>query len=161
MTRRVFFSFHYERDAWRASIVRNSGITKNVAGFIDSAEWETIESEGDDAIKRWIRDQLDGTSVTVVLIGAKTSTRRWIRYELNRSWVRGNGILGIHIHQIKDPNQLTDNKGDTKFGPKFKMKNDDGKQYFFQRFNAYDWVEDNGYQNFDRWIEAAAKQVGN
>jgi len=28
MARKVFFSFHYERDIWRASIVRNSWVTK-------------------------------------------------------------------------------------------------------------------------------------
>lgn len=160
MTRKVFFSFHYERDAWRASIVRNSGITKNTSGFIDSSEWEKIQSRGDDAIKTWINEQLEGTSVTVVLIGAQTNTRRWVRYELNRSWVRGNGILGIYIHQIRDNNQQTDTKGKTVFGPKFKMNPDDGKEYFYQRFKAYDWVADNGYPNFDRWVEAAAIQVG-
>ena len=39
MTRKVFFSFHYERDVWRAGIVRNSDITKKsveAAGFIDA-----------------------------------------------------------------------------------------------------------------------------
>jgi len=160
MTRRVFFSFHYERDAWRAGVVRNSGITQNVAGFIDSADWEQIKSRGDGAIKQWIEDQLDGTSVTVVLIGAETNSRRWVKYELNRSWVTGNGILGIYIHNIKDQYSQTDIKGKIAFGPKFKMNPDDGKQYFYERFNTYDWVAGNGYENFDSWIEYAAKQVG-
>ena len=160
MTRKVFFSFHYERDAWRAGVVRNSGITQDLAGFIDSSDWERIKSRGDDAIKTWIKDQLVGTSVTVVLIGAETSTRRWVGYELNQSWARGNGILGIHIHQIRDQNKQKDTAGDTKFGPKFKMNPDDGKQYFFQRFNAYDWVTNDGYHNFDVWVETAARQVG-
>lgn len=29
MARRVFFSFHYERDIWRANQVRNRWITKD------------------------------------------------------------------------------------------------------------------------------------
>jgi len=160
VTRKVFFSFHYERDSWRAGIVRNSGITKNVAGFIDSADWEKIQSRGDEAIKTWIKDQLDGTSVTVVLIGAETNSRRWVKYELNQSWVRGNGILGIYIHQIKDQNSHTDIKGTTKFGSEFRMKTDDGKQFFFERFNAYNWITDDGYHNFDKWVEVAAEEVG-
>jgi len=160
MTRKVFFSFHYERDAWRAGQVRNSGITKNVSGFIDSANWEKVERSGDDAIKKWIKGQLDGTSVTVVLIGAETNTRRWVKNELNMSWVRNNGILGIYIHQIKDQRGLTDKKGKNHFGPIFKKEPDDGKQLFWQRFKTYDWVTNNGYQNFDSWVEYAAKQAG-
>ena len=31
MARKVFFSFHYERDIWRTNVVRNSGI---VAGMV-------------------------------------------------------------------------------------------------------------------------------
>ncbi len=39
MARRVFFSFHYERDVWRAGQVRNSWVTKDreEAGFWDAA----------------------------------------------------------------------------------------------------------------------------
>ncbi|MGH7856257.1 MAG: TIR domain-containing protein [Candidatus Binatia bacterium] len=78
MARRVFFSFHYERDNWRAGQVRNSWVTKpdrESAGFWDAAAWEEVKKRGDDAIKRWIRDQMAGSSVTAVLIGRDTSTR--------------------------------------------------------------------------------------
>jgi len=158
MTRNVFFSFHYERDAWRASIVRNSGVTKDIAGFSDAANWETIARGGDAAIKKWIDNQLVGTSVTVVLIGAETNTRPYVKYELKQSWIRNNGILGIYIHQIKDSNQRTDIKGKINFGIKFKDSN--GSKWFAQRFPIYDWVDKKGYDNFDRWIEYAAKQAG-
>lgn len=160
MTRKVFFSFHYERDAWRAGVVRNSGITQDVAGFIDSSDWEKIKGRGDDAIKKWILDQLDGTSVTVVLIGAETNTRQWVQHELNQSWVKGNGILGIFIHQIKDQNSQTDTKGSTSFGSIFKMNPDDGKQFFHERFLTYDWVDNDGYHKLDKWIETAASNAG-
>jgi len=86
MARRVFFSFHYERDILRVGQIRNSGITKSgveSAGFIDAASWESVKRQGDEAIKRWISSQLDGTSVTVVLIGAETSQREWVKYEIS------------------------------------------------------------------------------
>jgi hypothetical protein len=70
MARRVFFSFHYKRDGWRVAQVRNSWVTKpdkEAAGYIDAASWEELERQGDEAIKRWINNQLTGTSVTVVL----------------------------------------------------------------------------------------------
>jgi len=160
VTRRVFFSFHYERDSWRASVVRNSDVTQDYAGFIDSSDWESLKSRGNTAIKNWIEEQLDGTSVTVVLIGAETNTRQWVKYELSRSWMRDNGILGIYIHQIEDQNQQMDAKGKNHFGSLFKYKKDDGKQYFGQRFYTYNWKTDDGYNNFNTWIETAAQQAG-
>jgi MTH538 TIR-like domain (DUF1863). len=162
MARKAFFSFHYERDVWRASQVRNSWITKpdrETAGFWDSADWEKVKGKGDAAIKKWIDDQLIGTSVTVVLIGAETSNRDYVKYELEKSWERGNGIMGIYIHNIKNSKGETDSKGSTTFGPIFPNPKDD-KKYFYERFSTYDWVEDNGYNNLGSWVEAAAKQAG-
>ena len=89
MARRVFFSFHYERDVWRANVVRKSWVTKpdrKTAGFIDAAEFEKIQRQGDLAVKRWINSQLKETSVMGVLIGTETYTRRWVRYEIIKSF---------------------------------------------------------------------------
>ncbi|MDD4352661.1 MAG: TIR domain-containing protein [Candidatus Gracilibacteria bacterium] len=161
MARRAFFSFHYERDVWRAGQVRNSWVTKDreAAGFWDAASWEEVKKKGEEEVKKWIRKQLEGTSVTVVLIGAETSSREYVKYELEQSWERGNGILGIYIHQMKDKDGKTDTKGKNEFGPIFKSDNDD-KQYFFQRFSTYDWVDNDGYNDMGDWIESAAKKAG-
>ena len=62
MARRVFFSFHFERDVWRAGQVRNSWVTKadrESAGFWDAADWEEVKKKGDEAIKKWIDKQLE------------------------------------------------------------------------------------------------------
>ena len=162
MARRTFFSFHYERDIWRTSRVRNSWVTKEDrkdAGFWDAASWEDVKKKGEDAIKKWINEQLKDTSVTVALIGAETSNRDYVKYELKRSWEKGNGILGIYIHQMKDSDGKTDKKGDNSFGPLFTRAEDD-KKYFFERFKTYDWVSDDGYKNIGDWIENAAKEAG-
>src|SRR5438034_10811884 len=100
MARRAFFSFHYERDNWRAGQVRNSWVTQDreSAGFWDAAAWEEVKKKGDAAIEKWIDDQLHGTSITVVLIGAETSERKYVGTEIVKSRSRGNGILGINIH---------------------------------------------------------------
>lgn len=162
MARRTFFSFHYERDVWRVGQVRNCWVTKpNIeeAGYIDKAGWESIEREGEEAIKRWIATQLDGTSVTVVLIGAETSTRRWVGYEIDQSYRRGNGMLGIYIHNVKDQNRLTDTKGGNPFD-KWYIEQNGQKTYFSQLYPTYDWVDDNGYDNIGDWIEKAAVKAG-
>lgn len=158
MVRRVFFSFDYDRDVWRAGQVRNSDMTSNSRGFIDAAEWESIEREGESAIKHWIDEQLEGTTVTVVLIGAKTNKSKWVSYEIQRSWELSSGILGIRIHKIKDQYGRTDSAGSIDFG-KFSTENGNYKE-FNELFDVYDWKDDGGYDNLEVWLENAADKAG-
>jgi hypothetical protein len=115
MLRKVFFSFHYQRDAVRAGQVRNSNVVASHAietsDFIDAAKWESVKRSGDLAIKNWIATQLQGTTVTVVLIGVKTSERKWVKYEIDESLKRGNGLLGIYIHSCRIFDGSRDAKG--------------------------------------------------
>lgn len=158
MARKVFFSFHYERDAWRAGQVRNSDLLANddEYGFIDSVAWEEVKRKGDDAIKSWIKGQLGYTSVTVVLIGAETSSRPWVDYEIRESWSRGNGLVGVRIHNVKDQRGMTDTRGSNPFEG---YSLDDGTP-LATRVKVYDWVTDNGRDNLGQWIEEAAKARG-
>ncbi|MCS1411090.1 MAG: hypothetical protein M2R45_04286 [Verrucomicrobia subdivision 3 bacterium] len=144
--RRVFFSFKYKDDVSRAMVVRNSWVTqgKEAAGFIDAADFEDIKRQGDQAIRRWIDDQLKGTSVTVVLVGQRTCNSRWVKYEINKSIEIGNGLLGIDISKIKDFDGNTSERcGEIPRGYPF-----------------YLWVKNDGYKNMGDWIERAAQQVG-
>lgn len=111
--RSTFFSFHYERDVWRASIVRKAGQVdaRAAAGWTDSSLWEEAQKKGDAVIQKMIDDALVGTSVTAVLIGAKTAQRRWVKYEIKKSIERGNGLLGVHIHRLENAKGLTDVQG--------------------------------------------------
>lgn len=163
MARKVFFSFHYERDIWRASQVRNCGLTKSLHskdhGFSDAAAWEATKKKGDDAIRAWIKQQLHGTSVTVVLIGTETSTRTYIHHEIEQSYQRGNGLLGIYIHRLKNQHSETEKKGENPLDC-FKVKHRGKEKCLSDIFQTYDWVKDNGYDNFCQWIEQAAKRAG-
>lgn len=162
MARRVFFSFHYERDIWRASQVRNSWVTKadrEAAGFWDAASWEEVKKKGEDAIKGWIDNQLEGTSVTVVLIGAETNGRQYVDYEIEQSRKRGSGLLAIYIHKLKNKDGYTDVKGENPFD--YWYATIDGRKTYFSRiYSTYDWVEDDGYDNIGDWIERAAVDAG-
>jgi hypothetical protein len=106
MTRRVFYSFDYQHDSWRAAMVRNIGVVQQQRPVIDN-RWEEVKRGEDAAIKRWIDEQLRYRSCTVVLIGAKTASCRWIQYEIQRSLDTGKGLLGIRIHQLMDQYQQT------------------------------------------------------
>lgn len=159
MARKVFFSFHHKGDIGRIGQVRNSWLTKGEdAGYVDDAAWESIKRQGDDAVKRWIDTQLNGTSVTVVLIGAETAQRPWVRYEIIESHKKGNGLFGIYIHNCKDfRTQYTSTKGENPFA---KTNFKDSYRTLADEYPVYDWVSDNGYQNLGSWIEAAAKKAG-
>jgi hypothetical protein len=104
MARKVFFSFHYQRDLWRANIVRNSGMIEGVsaAGFHDASLWEETGRKGDAAVKNLIYSALDSTTVTIVLIGLETASRKYVTYEIEQSVLRGNGLLGVRINKIKN-----------------------------------------------------------
>lgn len=157
MARRVFFSFHYENDVWRANQIRNSWVTKpdrESAGFYDAAELEAVKKQGEAAVRRWIDRQLEGTSVTIVCIGSETCNREMVRYEIEQSLKRGNGIIGVYVHNLKDQEGNTCQQGDLNFG---KI---DGENCFSDLFPVYDWVNDDGYNNIGDWVEASAIAAG-
>lgn len=59
MQRKVFFSFHFDNDAWRASQVRNMGLLEGNEP-VSSNDWEAVKRGGDAAIERWIANQMKG-----------------------------------------------------------------------------------------------------
>jgi hypothetical protein len=101
MARKVFYSFHYIPDAWRASQVRNMGIIEGNQPVSDN-DWETVKRGGDAAIAKWIAGQMFGRSCTIVLVGQNTAGRKWITHEIIESWKARMGVVGIRIHRLKD-----------------------------------------------------------
>lgn len=112
--RSAFFSFHYEPDNWRASQVRNIGVVEGNPPARDN-DWEAIKKGGERAIQNWIDAQLKGRSCTIVLIGQNTAKRKWIDYEIENSWNSNKGVLGIHIHNLKDRFGYQSSKGQNPF----------------------------------------------
>ena len=147
MARRVFFSFHYDRDIWRANVVRKSWVTQDreAAGFFDASLWEEAKKKGDAAIKKMIDDALIGTSVTAVLIGAQTAGRTYVKYEIDKSIEQRKGLFGVRIHKIEDTSGNTDSWGANPLPTSY---------------TVYDWKDDNGYANFGSWVEKAARAAG-
>lgn len=114
MTRRVFYSFHYTPDNWRAAMVRNIGSLEGNSPASDN-DWETVKKGGDVAIKRWIASQMTGRTCTVVLVGSGTANRKWINHEIVKSWDDRMGVVGIRIHGLEDFNSTTSTMGDNPF----------------------------------------------
>lgn len=147
MARRAFFSFHYERDIWRANVVRNSWVTQDrkASGFFDASLWEESKAKGDAAIKSLIDEGLKNTSVTVVLIGKETASRTYVQYEIDKSIERGNGLLGVRIEKIGDKDGSTDDAGANPLPAGYPL---------------YLWNKDKGFKNLGAWIEEAANKAG-
>lgn len=114
MSRRVFYSFDYESDCWRAATVRNIGVIVGEQVAWDNT-WESVKRGEESAIMEWINKQMHGRSCTVVLIGEKTGDSRWVKYEIERSLVTGKGLLGIRIHRLLDQNQQESSAGPNPF----------------------------------------------
>jgi hypothetical protein len=138
---RTFFSFYYDEDVWRATNVRNSGaLNKEDVEFIDASLWEEAQTEGDDAIKKLIDGALAKSTVTAVLIGANTASRKWVRYEINQSIRRGKGLFGVHIYRIKDQNGNESTQGANPLPVDYPV---------------YLWIKDKGAGNMGKWVDAA------
>ena len=147
--RRVFFSFHYGNDVWRANQVRNAWVTKGnftTAGYVDSADFEKVKRQGELAIHRWIDNQLTNTSVTVVLLGEETLKRPYVQYEIKKSIEKGNKIIGVKINGLKNQ------KGEIGSSPNiYELVN--GKSFNNIAHKIYSYSIDDGYSNLGKWIE--------
>ena len=112
--RRTFFSFQYNRDAWRAAQVRNMRLVDGNSPVSDN-DWESITRGGDAAIRSWIDGQMRGRSCVIVLIGSRTAGQKWIKYEIEKAWTDRKGLLGVYIHKLKNQRGRTATRGRNPF----------------------------------------------
>lgn len=154
MARRTFFSFHYQPDVWRAWNVRNSWLMRESdqqdGGFFDGSVFEALKRDSDDALKRFLREGLENTSVTCVLAGTRTYERRWVRYEIARSLARGNGLLTVHIDGIRDRAGQTCASGPDPLSQMGVYKTDTG--IYIAEWKGGKWIR---YQDYSLTIPAA------
>jgi len=158
MSRKSFYSFHYAPDNWRVSQVRNMGVIEGNSPVLDN-DWETIVRGGDSAIQKWIDDQLVGKSCAIVLIGANTAGRKWINYEIQKAWNANKGLLGIHIHNLKNKDGYQSKKGSNPFYGFTMNKTDEKLSSIVKVYDppysistsVYGYIKD----NLAKWVEEA------
>jgi len=158
MARKVFFSFHYKPDNWRAGQVRNMGVVEGNKPVSDN-DWEEVTRGGDSAIQNWIDDQLKGKSCAVVLIGAKTAGRKWIKYEIKKAWNDGKGVVGVYIHNLKDKDDNQSDKGQNPFED-FTVGEDGTKlssivKAYNPPYSTSTYVYDDIKEHLEGWVEEA------
>jgi hypothetical protein len=88
---------------------------RETAGFFDSSVFEKCQRTGDEALKRFLSEGLVGSSVTCVLVGAETAWRRWVRYEILKSFVDGKGLFGVSLSGVPDMDKRVDGRGSNPF----------------------------------------------
>lgn len=155
MARRTFFSFHYLPDVSRAWVVKNSQVVKDRedAGFLDSSAFEEAKRKDPDALKRFLRKEMDGSSVVCALVGAGTALRRWVRFEIMQGIWDERGIFGVRIHNIADLNKKTCSPGPSPFDL-LGVYVDEKKMYLTERTSVSDkWTysTDFGKQMLPKW----------
>ena len=102
---KVFYSFHYKKDVRRVAQIRNIGSIEGNSP-VSSNAWEELRNNGDEAIMKWIDKNMKNSSCLIVLIGEDTSKRKWVKYEIRHAYKEHKGLLGIYIHNIKDPQEV-------------------------------------------------------
>ena len=153
MKRQVFYSFHYANDVMRVQQIRNIGVIEGNSPASPN-EWEQVKRSGDKAIEKWIDDNMKYRSCVVVLVGTETASRTWVQYEIKKAWSEGKGLLGIYIHNIRDPRTGTCSKGENPF-LQFNLNGKPFDQivpcYEPKPWDAYNDIRN----NIDTWIENA------
>lgn len=149
----VFYSFHFDKDVMRVQQIRQMGmldgnepVSKNV--------WETVKRSGFDVIERWIDANMKYKRCVVVLIGTETHARPWVQHEIKKAWAENRGLLGIHIHNLRCPNQGACAKGTNPFD-QYNFRDGDiivrPPVYDPPSYDAYNHIKN----NLAAWVENA------
>jgi hypothetical protein len=97
MTRRVFISYQHA-DQMKARGLNLMTYNKNVGiDFTGRHLLDPVKSHDASYISRKIKEQITGSSATIVLIGKNTADSVWVDKEIAWSKEKGNGIIGIRI----------------------------------------------------------------
>jgi hypothetical protein len=156
MARKIFYSFHFDNDVMRVQQVRNMGVVEGNTP-VSPNTWEEVKKKGSAAVETWIDENMSGKSCVIVLIGTETHKRPWVKYEMQKAWKDGKGLLGIHIHNLTCPNNGKCAKGTDPFDQfTFKLgdKTVTPKVYDPKASDAYNDIA----ANLSDWVEAAIKQ---
>jgi hypothetical protein len=102
---------------------------------------------------------MNGRSCVVVLIGSGTANRKWINHEIIKGWDAGKGVLGVHVHNLKNSAGSTCAKGANPFdhithGPTGKRLSAIAKAYDPLGTSSTD-VYNRIKNNLETWIETA------
>jgi len=97
MSRRIFISYHH-KDQMKAKGFNLLKWNKNVdIDFVGRHLLDPVNSTNRRYIQGKVLERLAGTSVTIVIVGKDTYKSHWVKWEIEQSLEKGNGILAIKL----------------------------------------------------------------
>lgn len=106
--RNVFISFHNE-DEFQVNLLRIQAKRENTGiEFRDYSVKEPIEQW-----RKNVRQKIENSSATIVMIGPKTASRPNVQYEIEQSYAAGKKVIGVRIYRNRNdpiPEQMRRNK---------------------------------------------------
>lgn len=159
MKRQVFYSFHFGNDVMRVQQIRNIGAIEGNEP-VSPNNWEEIRRTGKSAVEKWIDDNMRHKSCVVVLVGSETANRKWVDYEIRKAWNEGKGLLGIYIHNLKDPRTGICRKGANPFD-NVPLENGQRLSSLVPCYDPNSWDAYNDIaKNLENWVDYAIKNRG-
>jgi hypothetical protein len=153
----VFYTFHYDNDVFRVQQIRNMGVVEGDEP-VSPNDWEQLKRNGEASIQNWIDASLKYKRCVIVLIGAQTASRPWVKYEIKRAWELKKGLFGIYIHNLRCPRTGTCAKGQNPFN-----NWNIGNQSMANLVTCYDPIQWDAYgdisKNLQGWVASAIAQA--
>ena len=94
-------------------------------------------------------------SCAVVLVGENTANRKWINYEIIKSWNERMGVVGIYIYGLKNSEGYVSKKGNNPFD--YIGYGDTGKK-LSKIVKCYNPIGENSQERYD-WISKNISDV--
>ena len=133
----IFLSYEFQHDAWKAQAIRSAWLASG-----GTVTLEAEEANSDSEIRQWIDHTLRQAEVTVVLVGPKTASSRWVEYEVQLSKSLGKGLLGIDVVGMSG-------EGVCEPRPPLPM---------LAGYPMYDWIKDDGERKLGSWVLKASAE---
>jgi hypothetical protein len=142
MKRRVFVSYHHGGDQYAVdALVRQFADGFDV--FTDRSIERAANSDNVDYLARVCREAIDGTSVTIVLLGQQTGCRKFVDWEIRYTLDCQHGLLGIlrpgvSLTAACVPARFADNSYSAKEGQRYAAWH----EYPSSPLELQRWIED-------------------
>lgn len=159
MIQRIYFSIHYCDDIDRVNQITPlwlSDSSHSAEGRWYDEEFMKILPKGDKAVEAYIDRLRAHSDMIVVLIGERTAQSRLVHYEITQAVNEDLPMIGIYIHQLKNKKGILGVKGSNPFDQPF-TSNKGSVQSLKNSYPVYDWIDDDGPQNFLSWVQQAPK----
>ena len=112
--RRVFISYHHKGEQ-KAVDDFVEEFSEEYDVFTDESLDRAADSDDTDYLNQVCRDAIDGTSVTIVMMGKQTGCRKFVDWKIRHTLFREHGLVGISKRGLADsdaclPKRLEDNR---------------------------------------------------